>query len=68
MDDFSSKLDLPKTLETVETIDADHRQMARSSSKDDARYRAILGVLKHFIRSELAEREEYMNNPESSCT
>ncbi|RYP65927.1 hypothetical protein DL771_008057 [Monosporascus sp. 5C6A] len=28
VDDFSSKVDLPRTYETVESIDADHRQMA----------------------------------------
>ena len=35
VNDFSSKLDLPRGLETVETIDANHMQMARCSSKDD---------------------------------
>ncbi|KAH7115658.1 hypothetical protein EDB81DRAFT_669134 [Dactylonectria macrodidyma] len=49
--DFSSKLDLPRELETVETIDADHRQMVKCASRDDARYRAISGVLKQFLRS-----------------
>ncbi|KAF7506253.1 hypothetical protein GJ744_012061 [Endocarpon pusillum] len=33
MDDFSSKLDLPQALETVESIDANHMQMARYSSR-----------------------------------
>ncbi|KAK5994162.1 FAD-dependent monooxygenase prx3 [Cladobotryum mycophilum] len=51
VDDFSSKVDLPSTLETVESIDADHRQMVKCTSKDDDRYRAILGVLKQSIRS-----------------
>jgi hypothetical protein len=50
VDDFSSKLDLPRTLETVESIDANHMQMARYSSKDDQGYRAISGVLKATIR------------------
>jgi hypothetical protein len=51
VDDFSSKLDLPRRLETVESIDANHMQMARCSDKADPRYRAIVGVLKQFIRS-----------------
>ena len=50
VDDFSSKLDLPRSLETVESIDANHMQMARCSEKADARYRAIVGVLQQFIR------------------
>lgn len=50
MADFSSKLDFPSELETVETIDADHRQMVKCVDKNDARYRAILGVLQHFMR------------------
>jgi hypothetical protein len=32
-------------------MDANHRQMARCSDRTDARYRAILGVLKQFMRS-----------------
>lgn len=55
VDDFSSKLDLPRPLETVETIDADHRQMARCGDRSDAQYRAIFGVLEHFIRTKLEE-------------
>ena len=51
VDDFSSKLDLPKSLETVESIDANHMQMARCSDRSDRRYKDILGVLKQFIRS-----------------
>lgn len=51
MDDYSSKLDLPRPLETVESIDANHMQMARCSDRTDPRYRAIVGVLKHFMRS-----------------
>jgi hypothetical protein len=53
VDDFSSKLDLPMALETVESIDANHMQMARYCSKDDQGYRAISGVLKSFVRQEL---------------
>ncbi|KAF2686316.1 hypothetical protein K458DRAFT_430168 [Lentithecium fluviatile CBS 122367] len=52
VDDFSSKLDLPRTLETVGSIDANHMQMARYSSKDDQGYRAVCGVLRSFIQEE----------------
>lgn len=51
VDDFSSKLDLPRAIETVESIDANHMQMARCRSRDDAQYRAIVGVLKKFVQS-----------------
>jgi hypothetical protein len=51
VDDFSSKLDLPRLLETVESIDANHMQMARCSDRADPQYRAILGVLKQSMRS-----------------
>ena len=57
VDDFSSKLDLPQEIETVETIGADHMRMAKYSSKDDEGYRAIIGVLKAYIRKEL-ERQQ----------
>jgi hypothetical protein len=53
VDDFSSKLDLPRGLETVESIDANHMQMARYSSRDDQGYRAISGVLKVCVRQKL---------------
>lgn len=53
MDDFSSKLDLTQSLETVESIDANHTQMCRCEDKMDARYRAISGVLKQSLRSGL---------------
>ncbi|KAL2168122.1 hypothetical protein VTG60DRAFT_386 [Thermothelomyces hinnuleus] len=49
VDDFSSKLGLPRSLETVESIDADHMQMARCSDRADPRYRAIVGVLQQFM-------------------
>ncbi|KAF2195870.1 hypothetical protein K469DRAFT_20120 [Zopfia rhizophila CBS 207.26] len=69
VDDFSSKLDLPQTLETVESIDANHMQMARYSSKDDEGYRAIYGVLKSFIQQELeSQRISPANAAEVSCT
>jgi hypothetical protein len=51
VDDFSSKLDLPRPLKTVEGIDANHIEMARCHDRANARYRAILGVLKQFMRS-----------------
>jgi hypothetical protein len=69
VDDFSSKLDLPKKLETVESIDANHMEMARCYNKDDSRYRAISGVLKRFIRKELGGRETSSANATgASCT
>ena len=57
VDDFSSKLDLPRELETVESIDANHMQMARYSSSDNQGYRAISGVLKAFVRQELGRQQ-----------
>ncbi|OBT40517.1 hypothetical protein VE00_08999 [Pseudogymnoascus sp. WSF 3629] len=57
VDNFSSKLDLAREQETVETIDANHMEMARCSSRDDACYRQICGVLKQFIRTGLSSRE-----------
>jgi hypothetical protein len=57
VDDFSSKLDLPRELETVESIDANHMQMARYSSRDDQGYRAISGVLKACVRQELKSQQ-----------
>ncbi|KFZ20076.1 hypothetical protein V501_00302 [Pseudogymnoascus sp. VKM F-4519 (FW-2642)] len=57
VDNFSSKLDLAREQETVETIDANHMEMARCSSRDDASYRQICGVLKQFIRTGLSSRE-----------
>ncbi|KFY28037.1 hypothetical protein V491_00670 [Pseudogymnoascus sp. VKM F-3775] len=57
VDNFSSKLDLSREQETVETIDANHMEMARCNSRDDASYRQIYGVLKQFIRARLSSRE-----------
>jgi hypothetical protein len=69
VEDFSSKLDLPRALETVESIDANHMQMARYSSKDDQGYRAISSVLKSFIRQELESiRIPPTNATDVSCT
>lgn len=50
VDDASSRLGITG-IETVETIDADHRQMVRCSSRSDPQYRAVLGVLKQFLHS-----------------
>ena len=51
MDDFSSKLDLAEELETVESIDANHMQMARCRDRSDPQYRAIVGMLRRLLRS-----------------
>ena len=50
VDDFSSKLDLPRTLETVERIDVNHRQLATCRERDDPQYRAIVGIIRKFLR------------------
>ncbi|KAL2155112.1 hypothetical protein VTH82DRAFT_3788 [Thermothelomyces myriococcoides] len=55
VDDISSKLGLP-SLEAVETIDADHRQMVKCSNKEDPRYEAIHDVLRDFIDCMSADR------------
>ena len=51
VDDFSSKLDLAREIETVESIDANHMQMARCSSTSDTNYRQILGVVKQYLKN-----------------
>lgn len=48
--DFSSKLGLPK-IETVESIDANHMQMARCEDRSSESYRFVVGVLKQFLKS-----------------
>ncbi|KAI8711509.1 NB-ARC domain-containing protein [Fusarium sp. LHS14.1] len=58
VDDFSSKFDLPPTIQTVESIDADHSHMTKFSDKDDSGYRAVLGVLRQFARSRPEPRTE----------
>jgi hypothetical protein len=69
VDNFSSKLDLPRELETVESIDANHMQMARYCSKDEHGYRAISGVLKSFVRQELDGKETSpARSADVSCT
>ncbi|KAK1828992.1 hypothetical protein QBC39DRAFT_357763 [Podospora conica] len=47
--DYSSKIGLPETLETVESLDVDHRQMTRCFKRSSPQYRAILGVLRRFV-------------------
>jgi len=66
VDDFSSKLGLPPALETVESIDANHRQMARFSSKDDQGYRAIKNILLRFMESK-AEDAPQKENTAAKC-
>ncbi|KAI8944499.1 hypothetical protein F4801DRAFT_599698 [Xylaria longipes] len=51
VDDYSSKVGLPPPFETVESIDANHMQIARCRNKTDPQYHDIVGVLKQFIRS-----------------
>lgn len=63
MSDFSSKLDLPRSLERVESIDADHMEMVKCTSRLDPRYRAISGVLKIFVRVVL-EKSDPVKEPE----
>lgn len=50
MSDYSSKLVLPK-IETIESIDANHMQMARCNDRSDESYRFIAGVLKQFLEN-----------------
>ncbi|KAK5625679.1 hypothetical protein RRF57_001395 [Xylaria bambusicola] len=50
VDDFSSQVGSPP-FETVESIDADHMEMARCTHKNDPRYVAIAGVIRKFIHS-----------------
>ncbi|OTA89192.1 hypothetical protein M434DRAFT_34467, partial [Hypoxylon sp. CO27-5] len=50
VDDDSSKLDLQSGLETVQSIDANHREMARCKNRSDPQYRDILSVLSHITR------------------
>ncbi|EUC36943.1 hypothetical protein COCCADRAFT_86924, partial [Bipolaris zeicola 26-R-13] len=57
VDNFSSKLDLPREFETVESIDANHMQMARCASRDDQVYRAVCGVLKAYVKQELKNQQ-----------
>ncbi|KAK4163332.1 Alpha/Beta hydrolase protein [Cladorrhinum sp. PSN259] len=49
VEDFSSKLGLPRNMETVETMDADHREMARCHDRSDPKYKAICEVLRQIV-------------------
>jgi hypothetical protein len=51
VDDYSSKLDFPSGIETVETIRGDHRQMAKFISKEDQGYRAIASILARLLKN-----------------
>jgi hypothetical protein len=42
---------MDSSIETVESIDANHMQMARCNDRSDPSYRAIHGVLDKFLRS-----------------
>jgi hypothetical protein len=56
VENFSSKLELP--LEQLESIDADHMQMTRYSSKYDQGYRDICDILKLFIGQEIESQQK----------
>ncbi|KAK6611208.1 beta transducin-like protein HET-E4s [Botrytis cinerea] len=49
VNDFSSKLDLPQIFETVESIDANHIEIAKCCDRTEPQYRAILGVLQQNV-------------------
>jgi hypothetical protein len=49
VNEFSSKLDLVESIKTVESINANHMEMARCNSWSDERYRKIQGVLRQFL-------------------
>ena len=54
--DFSSKLGLP-TMERVESIDANHMQIARCRDRSDESYRFIAGVLKQFLKNKYLDTD-----------
>ncbi|KAJ3534742.1 hypothetical protein NM208_g7416 [Fusarium decemcellulare] len=54
VDDESSRLNLPQDIETTESINADHSQMTKFTSRNDEGYRAVLSVLKLFVEAELS--------------
>ncbi|KAI2628042.1 hypothetical protein GGS26DRAFT_131200 [Hypomontagnella submonticulosa] len=61
----SAKLDFPKDIETVESIDADHREMARYSQTSDEGYTAVKEVLTRFIAkisNEVSEENREIRN------
>jgi hypothetical protein len=49
VDDYSSKLGLGEPYEKVETIDENHMNMVRCFSREDVKYKAILGVIQEFL-------------------
>ncbi|KAI1455276.1 hypothetical protein F4805DRAFT_468791 [Annulohypoxylon moriforme] len=53
VDNSSSKVGLPQ-FEIVESIDADHMQMARCDNKTDPPYSVLSKVIRQFIRDNLA--------------
>jgi hypothetical protein len=59
VDDVSSKFDLPRHLEIVECIDANHMEMARCRDRSDPRYHAILGVLREFMQNQSKGRTHF---------
>ncbi len=63
MSDASSKLGLPK-IETIESIDANHMQMARCKDRSDESYRFIVAVVKQF----LGKPDVNMDQPVRSVT
>jgi hypothetical protein len=63
VDDFSSKTGLGKPFEVVETIDTNHFQMARCSTKGDQQYRAILAVLTQSVCTGLDANTKAMKEP-----
>lgn len=56
VDDYSSKLDLPKSQEVVDNLDANHMQMARCRDRSDPQYRFIFRVLERFMRSQARDK------------
>ena len=50
VDDFSSRIGLPSVLETPESMDTNHIQMAKCENRLDESYRATAGVLKQFLK------------------
>ena len=69
VDDFSSKLDLPQAIETVETIDANHMGLASYSSREDQGYRAIAGILKAYVQKELeSQQTPAVDVADAACT
>ncbi|KAL9004632.1 MAG: hypothetical protein Q9188_002558 [Gyalolechia gomerana] len=65
--DFSSKLGLPK-LETIESIDANHTQMARCMDRSDESYRFVAGVAKQFLKNASLNAEHKAEVPCSTTS